>query len=110
MSTKVKISSWLLAGGFVLFGALFALDVAKFKDIFTELEISLPRLTAAVFVIGPWGWFALAVLAAGSVILNDLRFHSRLLTPILTLLVCTVVLYIVTALFLPVINAAFSAG
>jgi hypothetical protein len=102
--TKVKMSSWLLASGFILCGVLLAFDIAKFEEVFTELEVTPPPLTAGVFFVGPFGCLALTVLLAGGVVLNDLRFGSRILMLTLTLAMLAMVLYVVAAVFLPVLE------
>jgi hypothetical protein len=106
MDSRVKMISWLVAGSFVLFGAVFAVDTAKVKETFVAVNLSLPPMTSVVLAIGPLGWFALGVLGAGCVILNDLRVHSRLLLAILALVVLAMDLYVAAAVFLLIIHAS----
>jgi hypothetical protein len=101
---KVRIYSWFLASLYLLCGATFFVVVAKFQAFFSELEVPLPLLTRAVFFVSPLGWLALAVVVALAVVLKDLRFRSRFLNPLFTIILLVAVGGIAVALFVAILE------
>ena len=81
---KIKVYSRILAGIYALFGAALFLVIPKFEVFFSGLAKPLPFLTRAVFAVGPFGWLCLSVAVGTFVVLKDLRFRSRLLSPVFT--------------------------
>jgi hypothetical protein len=83
---KTKISSWIIAGAYLLFGVWLYLAIPRFQGLFSGFNIRLSFLTRVALVVGPNGWLLLAVAAGTAVVLKDRRFYSRLWNPLFTLL------------------------
>jgi hypothetical protein len=101
---KVRTYSWILAASYLLCGVMFFVVVAKFQAILSELEVPLPLLTRAVFLVGPLGWLTSAVVVAVGVVLKDLRFRSRFLNPLFTVILFLAVGSIVVAPIVAVLD------
>jgi hypothetical protein len=82
---KVKIYSWILASAYLLCGAALSFALFKIQAILSGFNIELPFMTRMALAVGPVGWLCVSVAAGLFVILKDLRFHSRLLNPLFTL-------------------------
>lgn len=99
---KVKASSWLLAGGFILLGVLLALDLTKVERICADVFIAPPHWMVPMSFVGPWGCVGLAVLGAACVVSGDFWVASRRLIPIFMFALCGMVVYVAIGLFLAV--------
>ncbi len=77
---KIRTSSWILGGAYLLCAVMFYVIIARFQVVFSEHGIALPGLSRVVFAIGPLGWL-LVMIAIGLVaVLKDLAFRSQTLT------------------------------
>jgi hypothetical protein len=74
---KVRIFSWILAGAYLVCGVILFLFTSKIQDIYSGYNIQVPFLTRAMFSVGPYGCFFLAVAVGAALVLNDLRFQKR---------------------------------
>ena len=111
---KIKVYSWILASAYLLCGVVLFLVTLKFQpwlqQAFSEVGMTLPFLTRATFVVGPYGWLLLAIASGTFVILKDLRFHSRLLSPLFTFILVLWVGCMAIALIYPLTFLFRSSG
>jgi hypothetical protein len=111
---KIKVYSWTLASAYLLCGVVLFLVTLKFQpwlqQIYSGFGMTLPFLTKAAFVVGPYGWLLLAIASSTFVILKDLRFHSRLLSPLFTFILVLWVGCMAIALIYPLTFLFRSSG
>ena len=74
---KRRISSWILASVYLVWGVLLFLAVPKFQEIVSGFNISATLVMRVIFAVGPYGCLLLAIAIGIALILNDLRFHRR---------------------------------
>ena len=85
VSGKIKIYSYVLAIGYLLFGAVLFHVLPKFQILLTEFDVPPNFLTSVTLIIGSGGWFCLAMGMAACIILKDVKSCSRPLNPLFTL-------------------------
>jgi len=96
---KIKAYSWMLAGAYLICGIALFLIIPKCD--FSGFARPLPFLTRAALALGSFGWLGLALAAGALVILKDLRFRSRLLSVLLTVVLGVWICCMAIGLFLP---------
>ena len=102
MFSKIRFSSWLLAGAYIALGAVFFEALAESRVVFRGELGPLSVLTTAILQVPPLVWLSLGVLGAAGVILKDLRFRPRLLNTLFLLaLVIGYVIIIVAVTSIP---------
>jgi type II secretory pathway component PulF len=98
---KIKAYSWILACAYLFCGVMLFFILAKSQLMFSDLAVKLPLLTRIVMAVGPSGWLCLMAAIGAAAVLKDLRFDSRALAPILTLVLGLLVLCVTVALLIP---------
>jgi hypothetical protein len=87
---RIKIYSWKLAGAYLICGFIFFFADLKIQpfiqDVFSRFNISFPFLTKAAFAVGPYGWLFLMAAVGAIVVLKDLKFQTRFLSSLFTVL------------------------
>ena len=76
-STKIRISSWLLAAGYLAFGLVFFKAISDAGIVFQNTPGSLPPDTKTVLDLGPYFWLGLGIAGAVAVVLKDVGIESR---------------------------------
>jgi type II secretory pathway component PulF len=107
---KIKLDTWILAGGYFVCGVMFFFVIPQFQTVFSGMSVQLPVLTRAVCALGPWGSLFLPVAIGLLAILKDFRFHSRLLNPVFTLILALLACCVIIALFSPLLMMVSSFG
>ena len=82
---KTTPYSWILAGAYLFCGLGIGYVVLKLQAIFSGFGIELPTMTRVALGVGPVGSLCVSLALGLLVILKDLRFRSRLLNPLFTL-------------------------
>ena len=82
---KIKSFSWMLAGAYLLCGLGICSVVLKLNEIVSGFGIVLPTVIRMAWGISPMGWLCASLAAALLVVLKDLRFRSRPLNVLFTL-------------------------
>jgi hypothetical protein len=90
LQIRIKIYSWKLAGAYLICGLIFFFADLKIQpfiqNVFSGFNISFPFLTKAAFTVGPYGWIFLMAAVGAIVVLKDLKFQTRFLNPLFTVL------------------------
>ena len=89
----------MLAGAYLFCGFGISYVVRELQTIFSGFGIDLPIITRVLLDVGPVGWSCAALAAGFLVILKDLRFRSRLLNPLFTMLLVSGIAGMALALF-----------
>ena len=91
---KIRLFSWILAGSYLFCGLGICFVVLELTKIISGFNFNLPVTTRVTLKIGPVGWLCWGVTVGFLVALKDLRFRSRILNPLFTLLLMAWVGYI----------------
>jgi hypothetical protein len=91
---KIRLFSWILAGSYLFCGLGICFVVLEQAKIISGFNFNLPVTTKVTLKIGPVGWLCAGLTVGILVALKDLRFRSRFLNPIFTLLLVAWVGYI----------------
>jgi hypothetical protein len=75
----------MIACAYFLCGTLLFYFIPKSREIFSGFNIPLPSLMKVTFAVGEHGWLFLAIIAGVAIVLKDLKFRSRYLNPLFTL-------------------------
>ena len=107
---KVRVSSYILASLFTLFGVWHFVAVPRFLQMFSEMQVKLPLFTRMVLAPTSVGWLLISSTFAVLVIGKDLRPRLWLRTSLLVVIPAVEVTTVATALFLPTASIGVSSG
>ena len=107
---RVRVSSYILAGSFTLFGLWCLTCIPKFLKMFVEMQIGLPFFTRVVLAPTGAGWLLVSLMFSALVIWKDLRPRPSLRNSALVIVLAVEILLVVTALFLPVGGISSGTG
>ena len=102
---KVRTYSWVLAGAYLVCGVILFLVIPKFQEIYSGFNIEGSFLMRATLATGPVGCLCSSAAVAMFVVLKDVRFRSRLLNPIFTVVFGLWIICTPFALIYPLITA-----
>ena len=105
---KISPFSWILAGAYLFCGLGICFVVLKLQALFSGFGIELPAITRVALGVGPVGWLCASLVAGLLVVLKDLKFRSRLLNQLFTLVLVSWVGCIAFAVLSPLRNVEVS--
>src|SRR5882724_11548477 len=101
---RVRVSSYILASSFTLFGLWCLVVISRFFQMFSQMQSEFPFYTRAVLAPTGIGWFLISLSLAALVIWRDLRPRPWLRTSVFMIVLPVEILIIVAAFYLAVLT------
>src|ERR1700686_1555918 len=100
---RVRMSSYILACFFTLFGLWCLVAMPRLVEIFSAMQMQPPLFTRVILAPTAVFWLLISLTFAALVIWKDLRPRPWLRTSAFAILLAVQVLIVVTPLFQPIL-------
>ena len=108
---KIRVSSWIFALVYLIYGYLLFEAAATFGKIYREMEVTLPSLTNLVVSVPIFVWPTISFILAVLSIIRDTTGKTAILPNWAALIILFVSALVVTiALFLPAYSPIYTLG
>jgi len=94
-----RIYSWLLAIGYLCGGLSLFFFVPAMEAVFSGRG-GVPFLLRALFTLGSWGCFILMAAVATLLILNELRYRRRFISPVFSIVLLALTCQLATVVII----------
>ena len=103
---KVRALTWMTVGAYAFCGVMFSIIVMRFKEIFSQMELTLPLATRAVLFPTPLGWLIILFLIAVFVLRRGAKIQSEWFEVALLLMLVLVTIFVVCGLLAPLVSVS----